>query len=63
MIRPNRPDKLTKILDIRSFLESISVRLARTTFSLNVPSLLAAIGKENYSEWDYRNFEQWGEIS
>jgi carbonic anhydrase len=39
------------------------VRLARTTFSLNIPSLLAAIGKENYSEWDYRHPEQWGEIS
>ncbi|XLQ10971.1 MAG: hypothetical protein KPI85_05250 [cyanobacterium endosymbiont of Epithemia adnata isolate EadnSB Bon19] len=39
------------------------MKLVRTTFSLNFPSLLATIGKENYSEWDYRHPKQWGEIS
>lgn len=63
IIRPNSSDKLSKIIDIRSFLESIPVKLVRTTFSLNFPSLLATIGKENYSEWDYRHPKQWGEIS
>ena len=50
-------------MDRRSFLKSIPVGLAGTTFSLSFPSLLAAIGKENHSEWDYQHPEQWGEIS
>ncbi|XTZ09720.1 MAG: carbonic anhydrase [cyanobacterium endosymbiont of Rhopalodia yunnanensis] len=63
IIRPNSPDRPTEIMDRRSFLKSIPVGLAGTTFSLSFPSLLAAIGKENHSEWDYRHPEQWGEIS
>ncbi|WP_267383378.1 carbonic anhydrase [Cyanobacterium sp. uoEpiScrs1] len=50
-------------MDRRSFLKSIPVGLAGTTFSLSFPSLLAVIGKENHTEWDYRHPEQWGDIS
>lgn len=50
-------------MDRRSFLKSIPVGLAGATFSLSFPSLLAAISKENHSEWDYKHPEQWGDIS
>ncbi len=50
-------------MDRRSLIKALPLGLAGTTFSFSFPSLLAAIARENYSQWNYQNPEQWGNIS
>ncbi|GAB4540418.1 MAG: hypothetical protein Tsb0014_31590 [Pleurocapsa sp.] len=51
-------------LNRRSFLKAIPIGLmSGKSFSLSFPSLTAAITKKNSSQWDYKNPEQWGDIS
>ncbi|MEA5511998.1 carbonic anhydrase family protein [Crocosphaera sp. UHCC 0190] len=47
----------------RTFVKAIPLGLAGAVFSLNFPSLIAAVAGENHTDWSYDDPESWGELS
>ncbi|MEA5533445.1 carbonic anhydrase family protein [Crocosphaera sp. XPORK-15E] len=47
----------------RTFVKAIPLGLAGATFSLNFPSLIAAVAGEKHTDWSYDDPESWGYLS